>query len=150
MFVYTLEQSWKVGLRSTCRRCRFWQKKKKNNHLFRWSSFWSWRVCKQAKSSHLSSQCLMRILVKKHNWAIFLQKWASRGRYSQWWSLSGHVERIFVYKNWRVGYWQHCLQIIYSKSFLHPFTQFPSFPMSLSFTFFQNSVKHGSVRNYWL
>ena len=23
------------------------------NHLFRWSSFWSWRVCKQAKLSHL-------------------------------------------------------------------------------------------------
>ena len=29
-----------------CRRCR-------SNHLFRWSSFWSWRVCKQAKLSHL-------------------------------------------------------------------------------------------------
>ena len=25
----------------------------KKNHLFRWSSFWSWRVCKQAKLSHL-------------------------------------------------------------------------------------------------
>ena len=27
MAVYTLEQSWEVGLRSTYRRCRFWQKK---------------------------------------------------------------------------------------------------------------------------
>ena len=26
MVVYTLEQRWEVGLRSTCRRCRFWQK----------------------------------------------------------------------------------------------------------------------------
>ena len=25
----------------------------KKNHLFRWSSFWSWRVCKEAKLSHL-------------------------------------------------------------------------------------------------
>ena len=37
-----------MGLRSTRRRCRFWQKK---NHLFRWSSFWCWRLCKQAKLS---------------------------------------------------------------------------------------------------
>ena len=34
---------------SIYRRCRFWQK----NHIFRWSSFWSWRVCKQEKLSHL-------------------------------------------------------------------------------------------------
>ena len=39
-----------------------------------------------------------------HNWAMFLRKWARKGRYSQWRSLSGHVERSFVYKNWRVGY----------------------------------------------
>ena len=49
MVVYTLEQRWKVGLQSTYRRCRFWQK----NNLFRWSLFWSWRVCKQTKLSHL-------------------------------------------------------------------------------------------------
>ena len=29
MVVYTVEQRWEVGLRSTYRRCRFWQKKKK-------------------------------------------------------------------------------------------------------------------------
>ena len=39
-----------------------------------------------------------------HNWAIFLRKWARRDRYSQWWSLSDHVEWIFVHKNWRGGY----------------------------------------------
>ena len=38
--------------------------------------------------------------IKKH-------KWARRGRYSQWQSLSGHVERIFVHKNWIGAYWQH-------------------------------------------
>ena len=84
----------------------------KKNHLFRWSSFWSWRVCKQVKFSHLghrkpdaskTSHCLVRILVKRHNWEIFLRKWARRGRYSHWRSLSGHVERIFFsqkLKNW--------------------------------------------------
>ena len=95
----------------------------RKNHLFRWSSFWSWRVCKQAKLSHLrhkkparvnwkadaskTSHCLVRILVQRHNWAIVLQKWARRDRYSQWWSLSSHVERFFVHKNWTVEYWQH-------------------------------------------
>ena len=99
----------------------FWQKKKK--HLFRWSSFGSWRVCKQAKLSHLvhrkfprihwkanttkTSHCLVRSLVQRHNWAIFLWKWAIRVRYSQLHSLSVHVERIFFHKNWRGGYWQH-------------------------------------------
>ena len=84
----------------------------KKNHFFRWS----WRVCKQAKLSRLghrkparihckadapkTSHCLVRILVQTHNWAILL-------RYSQFRSLSGHVERIFVHKNWRGGYSQH-------------------------------------------
>ena len=91
--------------------------------FFRWSSFWSWRICKQAKLSHLghrkiarihwkddarkTSHCLVQILVQKHNFTIFLRKWARRGRYSRWRSLSGHVERIFIHKNWREGYWQH-------------------------------------------
>ena len=62
----------------------------KKNHFFRWSSFWTWRVCKQAKLSHLghrksarihwkadapkTSQCLVRILAQRHNLAIFLRK----------------------------------------------------------------------------
>ena len=49
----------------------------------------------------------MRIMVQMHNWAIFLRKSARRGRYSQWRSLSGHDERIFVHKILRGGYWQH-------------------------------------------
>ena len=99
------------------------QKMAKKNHLFRWSPFWSWRVCKKAKLSHLghrkparihwktdtpkTSHCLVRILVQRHNWAIILRKWARRGRYSQWRLLSGHVEQIFVHKNWSGAYWQH-------------------------------------------
>ena len=133
MVVYTLEQCWEVSLRSTYRRCRFWQKK---NHLFRWSSFWSWRVYKKAKLLHLghrkparihwkadapkSSHCLVRILVQRNNWANFLRKWAKRGRYSQWRSLSGHVERIFVHKNWRGGYWQHLAGAGATLDVLHP------------------------------
>ena len=74
----------------------------KKIHLFRWSSLWSW-WCKQAKLSNLGHRkptrihrkadapktrhCLVRILVQKHKWAIFLSKWARRGRYSQWRSL---------------------------------------------------------------
>ena len=95
----------------------------KRSHLFRWSSLWSWRVCKPAKLSHLwhrkparihwkadapkTSHYLMRILAQRHNWAIFLRKWIRTGRYIQWRSLSGHVKRNFVHKNWRGGYWQH-------------------------------------------
>ena len=95
----------------------------KRNHLFRWTLFWSSRVCKQAKLSHLGhrkparmlwkadapkmSHCLVRILFQRHNWAIFLRKWARRSHYSQWRSLSGYIERIFVHKFWRRGYCQH-------------------------------------------
>ena len=94
----------------------FWHK----NHLFRWCSFWSWRVCKFSHLGHIkpapihwkadapkTGHCWVRILVQRHNWAIFLRKWARRGRYSQWRPLSGHVEWIFVHKNWRGEYWQH-------------------------------------------
>ena len=33
----------------------------KKNHLFRWSSFWSWRLCKQGKLSHLRHRKPARI-----------------------------------------------------------------------------------------
>ena len=65
----------------------------KKNHLFRWSSFWSWRVCKQPELLHLghrksarinwnsnapkTSHCfLFWIVFQRHNCAIFLRKWA--------------------------------------------------------------------------
>ena len=105
MVVFTLEKRWEVGLRSTLPK-NFGKKK---NNLFRWSLFWSWRVCKQAKLSHLgyrkptrvlwkanapkTSYCFVRILVQRHNWTIFLRKWARKGRYSQWRPLSSHIKR---------------------------------------------------------
>ena len=60
----------------------------------------------------LKSRCTQKritvwVLVQRHNWVIFLRKWARRDRYSQWRSLSGHVKRIFVHKSWRGGYWQY-------------------------------------------
>ena len=64
---------------------------KKKNHLFRWSSIWSWRVCRQAKLPNLrhrkpahihwkadvprTSHGLVRILAQRHNRAIILRKW---------------------------------------------------------------------------
>ena len=42
MVVYTLEQRWEVDADFG-----------KKNHFFRLNSFWSWRVCKQLKLSHL-------------------------------------------------------------------------------------------------
>ena len=71
-----------------------------------------------------TSHCLVRILVQKHNWAIFLRKWARRGRYSQGRSLSGNVERIFVLKNWRGGYWQHLVSTGHSFSSLRFYVGF--------------------------
>ena len=103
MVVYTFEQSF---AKRTCSRLSY-----KVNHIFRWSSFWSGRVCKQAKLSHLwhrkpagipwkavapkMSYCLVRIL------GNLSSKISERGRYSQWRSLSDHVKRIVVHKNWR-------------------------------------------------
>ena len=100
-----------MGLWSTYRRCWFWQKK---NHLFRWSSFWSWIIenlhAYIKKPTHPKRVTVWsRILVQRHNWVIFLRKWTRRGRYSQWRSLSGHAERICVHKIWRGGY---CQQLV--------------------------------------
>ena len=41
----------------------------KKNHIFRWSSFWSWRVCKQAKLSSLELRKLTRI-----HWKVVVPK----------------------------------------------------------------------------
>ena len=54
----------------------------KKYHLIRWRSIWSWRVCKHVKLPHLghrksarkTSHFLARILIQRHNWAIFLRK----------------------------------------------------------------------------
>ena len=79
---------------------------KKKNHLFRWSSFWNGKPARihWKAAAPKTNHCLVRILVQRHNWAIFPRKWANRGSYSQWRLLSGHVERNFVHKNLRGGY----------------------------------------------
>ena len=112
MIVYTFDQRWEILRQIDLQKMPILAKKK--NHLFRWSSFWSRRVCKQAKLSHLghikparihwkavqptTSHCLVRILVQRHNWVIFLRKWARRGRYSQWRSLSVHIDEFLFTK----------------------------------------------------
>ena len=49
MVVYTLEQRF---AKWACDRLTEDVDFGKKNHLFRWSSFWSWRLCKQAKLLH--------------------------------------------------------------------------------------------------
>ena len=46
----------------------------KKNHLFRWSSFWSWRLCKQAKLSHLGQE----------NLHVYIEKPAHPKRVTVW------------------------------------------------------------------
>ena len=59
----------------------------KENHFFRWRSFWSWRVCKQAKLWNLEHRKRGRIYWKADApkrvtvWAIFLPKWVNGDRY---------------------------------------------------------------------
>ena len=116
MLMYTLEQRF---AKWACNRIEDSDYGKKN-HLLGWSSCWCWRVCKQAKLSHLehrkparipwiadvlkTSHCLVRILVQWHNSPFFFEN-------EEGGSLSGHVERIFVNKNWRGVYWQHLVSI---------------------------------------
>ena len=85
----------------------------KKNYLFRWSSFWSWRVSKQAKLLHLGHRKPARIhwkddgpktvpiLVQRHNWDIFFSK-MSKER-----PLQSMAIVIFLHRNWREGYWQY-------------------------------------------
>ena len=41
------------------------------NHLFRWSSFWSWRICKQSKLSHLRQKISARNPKRVTVWCRF-------------------------------------------------------------------------------
>ena len=93
--IFSDEAHFDFGGYANKQNCRIWGTE--NPHLY----------IEKPKTSH----CLMRILVQRHNWAIFLLKWVRRGRYSQWRSLLGHVERIFVHKNSKGEYWQHLVSI---------------------------------------
>ena len=110
MVVYTLEQRWEILRQIDLQKMPILAKKiifsdeayfdlggyvnKKNCCIWGTENLHTYIVTK-------TSHCLLRILVQRHNWAIFLRKGARRSRYSQWRSLSGHVERPFVHKNWR-------------------------------------------------
>ena len=81
MVVYTFEQRWEI--------LRHYRLTEDADFGKKWSSIWSWRLCKQAKLSHLGhrkperihwkadapkpSHCLGRILVQRHNWAFFFE-----------------------------------------------------------------------------
>ena len=101
MVVYTLEQRW---AKWTCDRLTEDADFGKKNHLFRWISFWSWRICRQSKivafgaqktrthtlkSRRTQSESLFGAdLGPEHNSAIFLRKWAGRGRYGdRYWAM---------------------------------------------------------------
>ena len=121
MIVYTLQQRWQVGLPSTYKRFRFWQKiifsdeahydlggyVDKQNYRIQGTETLHAYIERPTHTKRVTVWC--GFWVQRHNWAIFLRKWARRGRYSQWRSFSGHIERIFVHKNWRGGYWQHLI-----------------------------------------
>ena len=118
MVMYTLGQHWEMGLRLPYRRCQFWQKKSFQMKLILiLADMYASKIVHfgHRKPARIhwkanvpeTSHCLMRILVQRHNWAIFRRKWARRRRYSQWRSLSGYVEQIFVHKNCRGWYRQH-------------------------------------------
>lgn len=50
------------------------------------------------KNHYTNKSCLMRILVLRHSWSIFLRIKARSGRYV---TLTCHVKRSFVLINWR-------------------------------------------------
>ena len=105
MVVYTLEQRW---AKWACDKQEkiiliFAGMQSKLSHLaYRKPARIHWKA-DALKTSHR----LVWILAQRQNWAIFLRKLAGRCRYSQWRSLSGHVEGIFVHKNWSGEYKQH-------------------------------------------
>ena len=99
------------------------------NYLFSWSSFWSWRICKQAKLSHLGHRKPARIHLKADADLKRVTVWCgfwSRGiigsfspKMSKGMPLQSMAIVIgpfwtnFVHKNWRGGYWQHLVSTGY-------------------------------------
>ena len=110
-----------VGLRSTYKKCRLWQKKiifsdEAHFDLGRYVNKQNCRIwgienpqANFGKPTHPNHP--KRLTVWCRFWSelgyFFYKKWAKRDRYSQWRSLSSHSERIFVHKNWRRGHWHH-------------------------------------------
>ena len=122
MIVYTLEQRWEIWR-------HYFENHGNEYHLFRWSSFWSWRVCKQAKLSHLGHEKPARIHPKRVTvWCGF---W-SRGKVGLFFFENGQGEAVTVngdcYRAMlnefllRGRYWQHLVStgrryVPYSRSY---------------------------------
>ena len=105
MLVYTLEQCWELGPRSTHKRCRFWQRKIILSYEanFDFGGYVDKQNCRIWGTENPHAYIEKPAQPKRVSvWCGF---WSRKGRYSQWRSLSGHVEGIFVDKNWRGGYW---------------------------------------------
>ena len=135
MIVYTLEQLWKSGPAIELQKMPIVTKKIifSDEAHFDFDGYLGKQNCRtenpNAFIEKTTYHCLVRILVQRHNWAIFLRKWAMRCRYSQWRSLSGYVELIFVYKNWRGRYWQHLVstgrrKLPHSRSYTRSFAPY--------------------------
>ena len=107
MDVHTLEQCWEVGLRSIYRRCRFCQNKK----IIFWDEahFDLGGYVNRQNCSILDTENPHAYIEKSTHPKQVTIWWGfwSRDRWSQWRLLSGHVEQIFVHKNWIGGYWRH-------------------------------------------
>ena len=93
MVVNMLAQSWEILRQIDLQKMPILVKK---NQFFRWSSFWSWRVCKQTKFSHLGHRKPTRIHWKadapKTSWCGF---W-SRGIIGTFFLENGQVKTVTV------------------------------------------------------
>ena len=117
MVVYSLEQRWEILRQIDLQKMPILAKK---NHLFRWNLFWSWRACKQAKLLHLglrkaarihwkadapkTRHCLVRILVQRHNWAIFFENEQGEAvtvNGDRYWAMLNEFLFTKIHKNWQ-------------------------------------------------
>ena len=122
MVVYKLEQRWEILRQIDVQKMTILAK---NNHLFKWRSFWSWRVCKQVKLSHLghrkparihwkanapkTSPCLVRILVQRHN-CHFSSKMSKKRPFQSMAIVIGLCWMNFCSQELNLGeYWQHLI-----------------------------------------
>ena len=119
MIVYTLEQCCEVARGRLSEDADF---SKKSSFQMKLTLILGGGVCKQAKLSHLrhrktarihwkvdalkTSHFLVWILVQMHNWAIFLRKWARKGRYSQCRSCSWMFTKIEEEDNGNIWFQQ--------------------------------------------
>ena len=114
MVVYTLEQRWEIlrhYIKNHGNCCRM------QNHLFRWSSFWSWRICKQAKLSHLGHRKILllwqKVCVNQHQFTVVLNnKTFRRHHWHEFW-IKTLVWRHTKF-NWSRNWSQLTIQCVFA------------------------------------